>query len=194
MRLRPDARKLWPPIVAGRVPGPRRGRRRSLAPRAGGEAVADGGKDRSAPHQRRTVVLFPHARDVARERGEELDRRTRFVERRAVTGVGIALTRQSPSEDDVMHVEFDMPIGHGHRIVLFGSRARGDARPDSDYDVAVFLHGMADRFAEMDRLAELGTNICDKTGEFVHAMPYGAATYAERSPLMHEIRKDGLDL
>ncbi len=25
------------------------------------------------------------------------------------------------------------------RIVLFGSRARGDAREDSDYDVAVFL-------------------------------------------------------
>ncbi len=24
------------------------------------------------------------------------------------------------------------------RIVLFGSRARGDARPDSDHDVAVF--------------------------------------------------------
>ena len=25
------------------------------------------------------------------------------------------------------------------RVVLFGSRARGDARPGSDYDVAVFL-------------------------------------------------------
>jgi hypothetical protein len=25
------------------------------------------------------------------------------------------------------------------RVVLFGSRARGDAEPDSDYDVALFL-------------------------------------------------------
>ena len=31
------------------------------------------------------------------------------------------------------------------RVVLYGSRARGDARPDSDDDVAVFLHDMDDR-------------------------------------------------
>ena len=45
------------------------------------------------------------------------------------------------------------------RVVLFGSRARGDAQPDSDYDVAVFLRGMADRLAEMNRLADLTTDI-----------------------------------
>src|ERR1017187_6244071 len=35
--------------------------------------------------------------------------------------------------------------GAVHDVVLFGSRARGDAGPDSDYDVAVFL---ADDLAE----------------------------------------------
>jgi predicted nucleotidyltransferase len=80
------------------------------------------------------------------------------------------------------------------RAVLFGSRARGDARPDSDYDVAVFLRDMGDRFAEMDRLADLSTNILDEMGEFIHAMPYRAGSYDERTPLMHEIRAEGIDL
>jgi hypothetical protein len=38
------------------------------------------------------------------------------------------------------------------RVVLFGSRARGDARPASDYDVAVFLKSLSDRWAKLDRL------------------------------------------
>lgn len=88
----------------------------------------------------------------------------------------------------------DMYGNRLERAVLYGSRARGDARPDSDYDVAVFLRDLADRFAEMDRLADLSTDIVGDTGEFVHAMAYPAGAYNERTPLMREIRFEGIDL
>jgi predicted nucleotidyltransferase len=81
------------------------------------------------------------------------------------------------------------------RVVLFGSRARGDAHKDSDYDVAVFLRDMADRAAEMNRLADLSTKIIvDEDGPFIHAMPFRAGSYNERTPQMHEIRTGGIDL
>jgi predicted nucleotidyltransferase len=85
--------------------------------------------------------------------------------------------------------------GQIERVVLFGSRARGDAREDSDYDIAVFLRDMTDRFAEMNRLADLATDILYSEGQFIHAMPYRAGLYTDnRMPLMYEIRADGIDL
>jgi uncharacterized protein len=83
------------------------------------------------------------------------------------------------------------------RVVLFGSRARGDAQPDSDYDVAVFLNGMngpADRWAELNRLADLRVKFIDETGVFFDAKPYPVEAYRDPSPLMYEIRREGLDL
>jgi uncharacterized protein len=80
------------------------------------------------------------------------------------------------------------------RVVLYGSRARGDARPDSDYDVAVFLKDLDNRWAEADRIALAASNITTETGEVIHAMPYRAGSYKERTPLMHELRREGIDL
>jgi predicted nucleotidyltransferase len=82
------------------------------------------------------------------------------------------------------------------RVVLYGSRARGDAHEGSDYDVAVFLRDMPDRFAEMNRLADLSTKIIvEEDGPFIHAMAYPAGSYNDpRMPLMHAIRGEGIDL
>ncbi|MDQ2713183.1 MAG: nucleotidyltransferase domain-containing protein [Acidobacteriota bacterium] len=52
------------------------------------------------------------------------------------------------------------------RVVLYGSQARGDTLPDSDYDGAIFLDGVdgsTDRWAELDRLAALRLKFLDET-------------------------------
>jgi predicted nucleotidyltransferase len=97
------------------------------------------------------------------------------------------LTRFRQALDDMYGARLE-------RVVLYGSRARGDAGAESDYDVAVFVRDMPDRWPEMNRLADLSTEILDATGEFVHAMAFRAGTYNERTPLMHEIRLGGIDL
>jgi predicted nucleotidyltransferase len=103
-----------------------------------------------------------------------------------------------PPADDPVLIRFRTALDalYGdrlERVVLFGSRARGDARADSDYDVAVFLRDFGAFAAELDGLVDLSTDI-DQTGEFIHAMPYRAGSYSERTPLMREVRTDGVDL
>ena len=77
---------------------------------------------------------------------------------------------------------------------MYGSRSRGEARPDTDYDVAVFLNGSEGLWRESGRLAEIETDILFDTGAVINALPFPAGAYAERTPLMHELRRDGLDL
>jgi uncharacterized protein len=80
------------------------------------------------------------------------------------------------------------------RIVLFGSRARGDAKRNADFDIAVFIRQAGTFSKESERLAEVSTDILLDTGAVISATPFLAGAYRERTGFMHELRKDGLDL
>lgn len=103
------------------------------------------------------------------------------------TGSGSVLERFRSQLDSAYGKRID-------RVVLYGSRSRGDARADSDYDVAVFLNDMADRWTEIDRIVDIADRLLDETGAVINALPFRAKAYEERTPLMHEIRREGVNL
>ena len=103
-----------------------------------------------------------------------------------------------PSDDPVLQ-RFKAALReiYGSRIegvVLFGSRARGAARDNSDYDVAVFFRDLPDVWKERFRLADLRVDLFDATGAFFDAKPYPTAGYRDHMPLMSEIRRNGVDV
>jgi uncharacterized protein len=80
------------------------------------------------------------------------------------------------------------------RVVLFGSRARGDAEESSDYDVAIFLKAVRPGMAEWCSLADLRTQILDAGGPFIDAIPFRSSDYGRCTPIMDAIRRDGVIL
>jgi predicted nucleotidyltransferase len=80
------------------------------------------------------------------------------------------------------------------RIVLFGSRARGDHRPDSDYDVAVFIREPGTLWQELGVLCKITRAIEEDTGTEISPKPLLAGSYDHRTIFMSELRRDGRDL
>ncbi len=86
------------------------------------------------------------------------------------------------------------------KAVLFGSRARGEFRSDSDADVAVFLDGAPGRFAETKlALADIAYDVLLETGIRVQPIPVWETEWAhpETYPnprLLQNIEREGVAL
>jgi predicted nucleotidyltransferase len=86
---------------------------------------------------------------------------------------------------------------YGNRVVsvvLFGSRARGDARPDSDYDVAVFLRDLRDPRLEADRLVDIEWEILCDLDAVVSAKAFAAEDRLRETLILETIREEGVPL
>lgn len=99
------------------------------------------------------------------------------------------------SDPKLIRIAAALRDAFGTRLVsalLFGSRARGNHRPDSDYDVAVFLDGY-DQTCDRETL----DRIRQEMGEEVWTLqfwPMPPGGLAERTTLTFNIRNDAVPL
>jgi predicted nucleotidyltransferase len=108
-----------------------------------------------------------------------------------------ASTARAPVQAFVAAAAKRFPV---KRAVLFGSRARGDGRPDSDTDVALILAEPPGAFMDTKlALADLAFDVMLETGVLIQAWPIWESqweapqTHANPS-LVRNIRREGIAL
>ncbi|MCM0019248.1 MAG: nucleotidyltransferase domain-containing protein [Tagaea sp.] len=80
------------------------------------------------------------------------------------------------------------------KVVLFGSRARGEAGPDSDYDIAVFLDGFDGSMDEAMRLGRIGSDLRAQIGIDIELVPLSIRQSDPPSPLRYDVDLEGVAL
>ncbi|MBI5120110.1 MAG: nucleotidyltransferase domain-containing protein [Rhodospirillales bacterium] len=81
--------------------------------------------------------------------------------------------------------------GRVDRLVLFGSRARGDATAQSDWDMAVFLKGGADS-DDLCALADAAYELILETGEFIQPVAFSADQPVSDLAILRHIDRQGV--
>ncbi|MDK9721915.1 MAG: nucleotidyltransferase domain-containing protein [Rhodospirillales bacterium] len=76
-------------------------------------------------------------------------------------------------------------------VVLFGSRARGEAVDESDWDVAVFLTGEPGA-VERRVLSDVAYDLVVETGQYIQHIPLPERQKSGDMLLLRNIRRDGV--
>lgn len=90
----------------------------------------------------------------------------------------------------------DLPV---ERVLLYGSRARGDYGPDSDADVAVILRYGADDWKLLWMLTGLAYDVFVDTGIMIQPVPVSSRAWADpdsfpRPSFLRNVAREGIQL
>lgn len=90
----------------------------------------------------------------------------------------------------------DLPV---ERAILYGSRARGDYKPDSDADVALILRDRADGWRTLWMLGGLAFDVFLKTGILIQPIPISSddCAHPDRFPrpgFLRHVTREGISL
>jgi predicted nucleotidyltransferase len=78
-------------------------------------------------------------------------------------------------------------------IVLFGSQARGDAKPDSDIDVLIVLKAPVNSSAEIERTSNFTSNLCLKHNVVISRTFISAEQFQyEEGGFFRNVRREGI--
>ncbi len=85
-------------------------------------------------------------------------------------------------------------IDTGSKVILFGSRARGDAKPDSDWDILVILDKPKVEPADFDNISYPLYELGWQEGELFSIKLYSKAEWEKRNftPFYKNIEKEGI--
>jgi predicted nucleotidyltransferase len=82
------------------------------------------------------------------------------------------------------------------KVILYGSRARGDARPDSDWDILVIINKEQKDVSEFDRIAFPLYDLAVESDTIISVNVYTKTDWEKRSftPFYKNVETEGIVL
>ena len=81
------------------------------------------------------------------------------------------------------------------QVILFGSRARGDAKPDSDFDVLIVLKAAFDYSQEIERTSHFLSDLCLENDILISRAFVDSKTFeSAASPFFLNVKREGVVL